>query len=147
MIGRSIVKNYNIFFTIGILYFKWHILCAAIFIYIMMMISSSMIFLIFNIFILHFSLQIFSYDSCCLFVNNCIFWMLDSNWTASYEIAIIHLSLSIRLSITEFSQDWRISFFWYCTWCHSWPWYLVADKARFFDKMFGGLSSSPAGLN
>ena len=67
-----------------------------------------------------------------------VYWMLDVSQTASNEITLICLSvclaigLSIHLSITKFSQDWIISFFWYLH--DSWPWYLVIGEVRFFNK-------------
>ena len=86
------------------------------------------------------------------------FWTLDVSQTASYEIFLIclfvfpsvypslHLSilpvvcpsvhLSVRPSITNFSQDWIITF---SDIVHddSWPWYLVVDKARFLKRKTG----------
>ena len=61
-----------------------------------------------------------------------IFWTLDVNWTASYEVTLILLSavLSVRPSLNflkigssgfpDIGHD------------DSWPWYLVADEPRFF---------------
>ena len=43
-----------------------------------------------------------------------LFRTLDVSGTASYEITLVRLP--VRPSVTKFSQDWIISFFWYCTW-------------------------------
>ena len=43
-----------------------------------------------------------------------LFWTLDVSGTASYEITLVRLP--VRPSVTKSSQDWIISFFWYCTW-------------------------------
>ena len=42
------------------------------------------------------------------------YWTPDVSRAASYEITFIGLSVS--LSVTKFSQDYIISFFWYFTW-------------------------------
>ena len=68
-----------------------------------------------------------------------LFWTLDVSRTVSYEITLI--CLSVRPSVTKVSQDWIISFFWYCTL------YLVTDKARSLKKKCGGPSFRPTGLN
>ena len=39
--------------------------------------------------------------------------LLVVSWTASYEITLVHLSVPPTVNI---SQDWIITFFWYCTW-------------------------------
>ena len=53
----------------------------------------------------------------------------------------LSVCLSVRPSVTKVSQDWIISFFWYCTL------YLVTDKARSLKKKCGGPSFRPTGLN
>ena len=51
--------------------------------------------------------------------------------------------LSVCPSVIKFSQDWIISFFWYCTW-----WYLVTEKARFLiEKKIYGPNLGLTGLN
>ena len=42
------------------------------------------------------------------------YWMFDVSQTVFYQITL--LRLPVCLSITTFSQDWIISFLWYCTW-------------------------------
>ena len=75
------------------------------------------------------------FDLACLFS----FWTLGISWTAFYEITLVRLYIrssvypSVRPSVTKFSQDWIISFFWYAHY-DSWPWYLVTDKARLKKK-------------
>ena len=68
-----------------------------------------------------------------------LFWRLNVSRTVSYEITLI--CPSFRPSVTKVSQDWIISFFWYCTL------YLVTDKARSLKKKCGGPSFRPTGLN
>ena len=49
-----------------------------------------------------------------------IYCTLNDSRTACYEITLVPLSvcLSVRPSVTKFSQDWFISFLWYFTWWH-----------------------------
>ena len=53
------------------------------------------------------------------------FWMLDVNRMASYEIT----RPSARPSVTKFSQDWIISFF-YCTW-----WWLTIISSDWWSQI------------
>ena len=58
------------------------------------------------------------------------FWALYVSRTASYE------TTHIRLSVTKFSQDWIISFFWYCTW--SWLTMMSGDwRSQIFGEIGG----------
>ena len=55
----------------------------------------------------------------------CEYWTLDVSRTASYELTLVGLSVclsigsfvrrSVHSSVTKFSQDWIVSFLWYCT--------------------------------
>ena len=51
----------------------------------------------------------------------------------------LSVCLSVRPSVTKVSQDWIISFFWYCTL------YLVTDKARSLKKKICRPEFSPNG--
>ena len=68
-------------------------------------------------------------------------------WTVSYEITLVRLlsvRLSVCLTITKLSQEWIISFFWYCTWW--WLTMLYSDwRGHIVEKTFGGQNLSPAG--
>ena len=59
---------------------------------------------------------------------------------------LLSIDLSVHPSITKFSKDQIISFFWYYTHDDSWPWYLVTDRARFFLKKLCGPKLSPLAL-
>ena len=79
----SIMKNYKNFLRHTIFQITYAMCSTSIFSCIMTMISNFTIFFIFQIFVFKFFLQIqrilaFSYDSCCSFVNNFIFFFLKS---------------------------------------------------------------------
>ena len=61
------------------------------------------------------------------------YWMLGVSWTASYEITVFHLSVS--LSVCPSLTFLKIGLLVFSI-VHddNWPWYLVTDKARFFKK-------------
>ena len=75
------MKNYKNFLRHTIFQITYAMCSTSIFSCIMTMISNFTIFFIFQIFVFKFFLQIqrilaFSYDSCCSFVNNFIFFFL-----------------------------------------------------------------------
>ena len=73
-----------------------------------------------------------------------VFWTLDVSRTASYQITHVRLviCLSVRPSVTKFSQVWIISFFSDIAHDDRWPWYLVTDEAIFFNKKIRGLNQA-----
>ena len=68
----------------------------------------------------------------CLEKN--LYWTLDVNWTAPYEITLARLSicLSVRSSLSFL----KIESLAFSNIVHdnSWPWYLRSDKVRFLKK-------------
>ena len=70
--------------------------------------------------------------------NKCSCWTLDFGRTASMKSLLPSVRQSVRLSdrpsVSKFSQDWIISFIWYCAW-----WYLTivlsSDwRSQIFEK-------------
>ena len=72
-----------------------------------------------------YSWYLFFWQNCLMMITSGFFWQSESllcgcYWTldvsqiAYNEITLI--SLSVRPSVTKFSQDWIIRFYWYCTW-------------------------------
>ena len=105
------MKNYKNFLRHTIFQITYAMCSTSIFSCIMTMISNFTIFFIFQIFVFKFFLQIqrilaFSYDSCCSFVNNFIFFFLK---------LIIFIACSFKASQNLFMQSLPV----YTSWLFS----------------------------
>ena len=88
------------------------------------------------------------FDLACLFS----FWTLGISWTAFYEITLVRLYIrssvypSVRPSVTKFSQDWIISFFWHCTWRYR-TMISIYWRSQILEKKIGGANLGQMGQN
>ena len=89
----------------------------------------------------HFFTVNYHYFECHYFYWN---WTLNISRNASYEIILVRLSLCP--SVAKFSQDWIISFLWYCLW---WQLTMISSNwSHIFEKLFKILPNlGPAVLN
>ena len=78
-----------------------------------------LVFSVISINLLHFSITVMKM-SLLVFKFGFYYWTLGVSRTTPYEISRpsvrLFVRLSVRWSVTKFSQDRIISFFWYCTW-------------------------------
>ena len=69
------------------------------------------------------------------------------NQSRSLYVRLSVCCLCVCPSVTKCSQDWIISFFFHILHFDTWSWYLMTDKARFFNKKNGGSNLGLMGLN
>ena len=113
------IKNfmrYGFNLKITVFYCMYFMLCWTLFTSILKQLRRNSFNSIFNSLIIWYTyIRVYSN---IIILSKILYWTLDVSRTVFYEIILVRLPvrLSVCSSVTNFSQDWLISFFWYSIW-------------------------------